>query len=450
MSNKYWSGRIVKLGLVCLMIAGGGWVRAEAAKPSSPNIVLIISDDQAWGDYSFMDHEQIQTPHLDRLARESLTFTRGYVPDSLCRPSLATIATGLYPHQHLIVGNDPPPSEDLMNEPKAKQRRDPRYLQRRIDYLKHIDNVPKVAEILHKELGYLSHQSGKWWEGHFSRGGFTHGMTHGDRTKGGRHGDNGLVIGREGLQPVYDFIGTAQQQEKPFLIWYAPFMPHTPHTPPQRLLDKYKDKTPYLPVAKYWAMCEWFDETVGELLGHLDKEGLTENTVVLYVVDNGWINRTDRSAYAPRSKRSQYDGGIRTPIMVRWPGKVTPRIDKTHLASSIDLVPTILAAVGLKPTPEMQGINLLDDQAVRSRHAIFGEILEHDIQHMTDPAPSLKYRWVIDDNWKLIVPYAKRLPDEKPELFDLQKDPNEDCDLAAKNADVVARLTKELDGWWSP
>ena len=421
-----------------------------AIPAAPPNVVLIISDDQAWGDYSFMHHPQIETPHLDRLARESLTFTRGYVPDSLCRPSLATIVTGLYPHQHGIVGNDPPPPDDLADAPKQAQRRDPRYLQRRLDYLHHIDDDPTLAEILHDEFGYLSHQSGKWWEGNYRRGGFTHGMTHGDRTRGGRHGDDGLVIGRKGLQPIFDFIETARSEERPFFVYYAPFMPHTPHTPPQRLLDKYKQRTPHEPVAKYWAMCEWFDETCGELLGHLDERGLAEDTIVLYVTDNGWINDTKASRYAPRSKRSQYDGGIRTPIMVRWPGQVTPKIDTKNLASSIDLVPTVLAACGLEPTDEMDGINLLDAKAVSQRKAIYGEILEHDIRSMDDPAASLRFRWIIDGQWKLIVPHRDVEPDAPVELFRITQDYHEERNAAQDYPQVVEQLTAKLNAWWDP
>jgi uncharacterized sulfatase len=420
---------------------------ATAADPP-PNVVLIISDDQAWTDFGFMGHEHIQTPHIDKLAAESLTFTRGYVCDSLCRPSLATIITGLYPHQHGIVGNDPPPPADLKGKSKREQRRDPRYLQQRIDYIKHIDDDPRLADILHKELGYLSHQSGKWWEGNFSRGGFTHGMTHGDRRRGGRHGDDGLQIGRKGLDPIFEFIETSTKGEKSFFVYYAPFLPHTPHNPPARLLDKYRDKTPHLPLAKYWAMCEWFDETVGDLLGHLDKKGLAKNTIVLFVTDNGWINRTDRSSYAPRSKRSQYEGGVRTPIMVRWPGHVKPKMDTMHLANSIDLVPTVLAAAGLKPTKEMQGINLLDASAVANRDAIFGEILEHDIQHMTDPVASLRFRWVIEGEWKLIIPHKGREPEAATELFHITADPNELKNLTAEQPRLVRHLTKRINEWW--
>ncbi|MEZ5940913.1 MAG: sulfatase [Planctomycetaceae bacterium] len=423
-----------------------GLVAVSAAAP--PNIVLILSDDQAWTDYGFMGHEHIQTPHLDQLAKQSLTFTRGYVPDSLCRPSLTTIVTGRYPHEHGIVGNDPPPPSGLEGAPKGQVFKSPDYLAIRNKYIEHIDDEQTLAGMLHDELGYVSHQSGKWWEGHFSRGGFTHGMTHGDRTKGGRHGDNGLTIGRQGLKPVFDFMDMAQEQQKPFFVYYAPFMPHTPHTPPQRLLDKYKDKTPHLPIAKYWAMCDWFDETVGDLLGYLDDHKLAENTIVVYVCDNGWINMEDASRYAPRSKRSQYEGGIRNPISFRWPGKIQPKLDETHLASSIDIVPTLLTAVGIDVPKRLQGINLADAAAVEKRKAIFGEILEHDIQHMTDPVASLRFRWVIDGEWKLIVPHAGREPNAEVELFHITEDPFEKHNLAATEAARVKALTAEIDAWW--
>jgi uncharacterized sulfatase len=408
---------------------------------------MIISDDQAWTDYSFMGHESIETPNLDRLAAESLTFTRGYVPASLCRPSLATIITGLYPHQHGIVGNDPP--WDGMEEGKRRPpHNQPPYLDARRDYLKHIDNVTTMPERLGR-LGYRSLQTGKWWEGNYRRGGFTHGMTEGDFAKDGRHGDKGLAIGREGMAEIETFLDDCQQDGKTFYLWYAPFLPHTPHTPPQRLLEKYRGRTDSLPIAKYWAMCEWFDETCGELLESLDRRGLRENTVVMYVCDNGWINRRDRSRYAPRSKRSPNEGGIRTPIMVNWPGEVTPRRDDTTLVSSIDLVPTGLAAAGIEIPPELPGLNLMDRDALAGRDAIFGEIFEHDIQSMDDPAASLRYRWVIQGPYKLIEP-SSRLEDESPQLYHLLDDPHETNDLAGDHPEIVRRLRETLNDWWEP
>ena len=440
--------------LACLLLTTLSFTAMSpraASGAERPNIVLIISDDQAWTDYGFLGHPQIQTPRLDRLAAESLTFTRGYVPDSLCRPSLATIITGLYPHQHRIVGNDPPypPSLRKPGINPRRRRGSPEYLAARNQYLEHIDAVDTLPRLL-EPLGYRSHQSGKWWEGSYQRGGFTHGMTHGDRTRGGRHGDDGLAIGRQGMQPVFEFIDQCQEDEAPFFVWYAPFLPHTPHNPPARLLDKYREKTDSLPIAKYWAMCEWFDETCGQLLDHLQKRKLQENTLVIYVTDNGWINQRNASRYAPKSKRSQYDGGTRTPIMLRWPGHVTPKLDKSSLASSIDIAPTVLRAVGLSANDSMQGVNLLDAKAVAQRDAIFGEILEHDIQHMTDPAPSLRFRWVIEGAMKLIVPHPAREPEAPIELYDLSQDPHETKNLAAQNPQRVARLRARLDRWWAP
>lgn len=431
---------------VCGICACGG--RPSHAAP--PNVVLILSDDQAWTDYGFMGHPHIQTPHLDRLASQSRVFTRGYVPDSLCRPSLASIITGRYPHQHGIVGNDPPVPQELAATGRGRAARDPKYLVVREKYIGHIDDEATLPKLLGQHLGYESLQTGKWWEGNYSRGGFTHGMTHGDMTRGARHGDEGLKIGREGLDPIFKFIKEATAEERPFFIWYAPMLPHTPHDPPERLLKKYINKTPHEPVAKYWAMCEWWDETCGELLDHLDTQGLTDNTIVVYVTDNGWINKTDVSAFAPKSKRSQYDGGIRTPIMIRWPGHVEPKLDKEQLASSLDIVPTVLAAVGVDAPQGLPGINLLDDQAVAGRNTVYGEIFEHDIRHMTDPVPSLMYRWVIDGNWKLIVPLPAVVPDGKVELYNLGADPHEESNLAATDGERVRTLTEKLDSWWTP
>jgi uncharacterized sulfatase len=393
-----------------------------------PNVVLIISDDQGWPDFGFMGHKEIRTPHLDRLAAQSAVFGRGYVPTSLCRASLASLITGLYPHQHKLTSNDPPKGTD------------------RAAMLRHIEAVPTVPRLL-AEKGYQSLQTGKWWEGSYRLGGFTHGMTHGDpRGKpAGRHGDAGLRIGREGLRPIFDFI--EGRGEKPFFVWYAPMMPHTPHNPPERLLKKYEraDRSPF--VAKYFAMCEWFDETCGELLAYLDEKKLADNTLVLFVTDNGWIQSTDSAAFAPKSKRSPYDGGLRTPILLRWPGKIKPQRDDETLVMSLDLVPTLLAVCGAPPSKEMPGIDLVELCAGKPspRKAIYGEIFTHDAVDIDRPAANVQYRWCIDGQWKLIAPQGGGA---KAELYDLRADPHETKDLATEQAEIAARLARQIDTWW--
>lgn len=452
-----WFSAAVATG--CLL---GTLLTTHAAEHGRPNVVLIISDDQSWSDYGFMKHDVIRTPHLDRLARQSALFTRGYVPTSLCRPSLATIITGLYPHQHKITGNDPALLRNAQGQP---DRSSPAYQALRQKLISHIDDLPTLPRLLAGQQ-YRSHQSGKWWEGHFTRGGFTHGMTHGDPSRRGRHGDQGLTIGRQGLKPVLDFIDASGEQ--PFFVWYAPFLPHTPHNPPARLLNKYKQADRPLPLARYYAMCEWFDETCGTLLEHLDRKGLSDNTLVVYVTDNGWIQRTKdtktpagwRTGFAPRSKQSPNEGGVRTPIMLRWPGRIKPQ-DFPTLASSIDLAPTILAACGLPPHPSMSGINLLDvcDGKPTPRNTIFGEVFAHDIVDIDNPSRSALYRWCVQGRWKLILTDNGKVgryrvvhprTNRNPQLYDLLADPHETQDLAAQHPQRTQSLSRALNGWWRP
>ncbi|MBA4017280.1 MAG: sulfatase [Pirellula sp.] len=427
----------------CALLLADTASRTLAAE--RPNIVLIVADDQAYGDFGFMGHKQIQTPRLDRLAAESLTFTRGYVPSSLCRPSLATILTGLYPHQHKIFSNDPPLAA-MNGKKKGKgknQEAAQEFARLRDRQIAHVDTAPTLPRLLGAE-GYASFQTGKWWEGNFKRGGFTHGMT-----QGTRHGDAGLTIGRETMQPIYDFVDRSVADKKPFFVWYAPFMPHTPHTPPQRLLDKYLPLAPTEHVAKYWAMCEWCDETCGQLLDFLDDRKLRDNTIVVFVVDNGWIQDPNAQKYAPKSKQSQYDGGLRSPIIVRYPGHVAPRTSDA-LVSSIDIAPTLLKACGLPADKDMPGVDLLDDAATAARKQLFGEVFTHNAVDVDEPASSVRFRWTRSGDWKLIVPTAANEPSGEVELYDLAADPTETKNLASAEPARVAEMTKQLDAWWKP
>lgn len=455
--------RLFVMSVFCEVSTGPcGLVRASsdpgpAVKAAAPNVVLIISDDQAWTDYSFMGHPTIKTPRLDQLASRSAVFRRGYTPMGLCRPSLMTMITGLYPHQHGVVGNDPY---------RAKSVTDERYSELRSRLIEKIDHVSTLPELL-GESGYRSHQSGKWWEGNYRRGGFTEGMTRGFPERGGRHGDDGLAIGREGMKPVFDFVDKSVSEGKPFLLWYAPFLPHTPHTPPQRLLSKYTARDRPIELAKYYAMCEWFDETCGQLTDYLDQKKLTDNTLIVYMTDNGWIQATPDmnlgpgwgSGFAPKSKQSVYEGGVRTPILYSWPGQIKPG-ERLELASTIDVFPTVLAAAGLPVPNNLPGLNLLPTlkgEQKLDRDFLYGETYSHDVADVEQPTASLICRWCIEKNWKLIVTYehsdgrndwVHSLYEKKPQLFDLTNDPHEVKNLAAEHPDLVERLADRLQDTW--
>jgi arylsulfatase A-like enzyme len=441
----------------------------QAAEPGRtagtfPNVVLLIGDDQGWGDYGFMGHPEVRTPSLDALAKRSAVFRRGYVPTALCRPSLMTMITGRYPHQHGVTGNDPWRSSDCTEDAFAELR---------AQLIAHASESRMLPESL-QEKGYLSFQSGKWWEGNFRPGGFTEGMTRGFPQPGGRHGDDGLRIGREGVRPVLDFIDASAEAKKPFFVWYAPMLPHTPHNPPDRILKHYQDRGCSPASSRYYAMCEWFDETCGRILQHLEKAGLTDDTIVISVCDNGWIQPDPEKAplpdgwkqpFAPRSKQSPYEGGIRTPILVSWPRYVKATVREDPI-SSLDLVPTILAAAGVSvddrssDADSFPGINLLPDLSsgtVPSERFLCGESFTHDVFDLSNPERSLMYRWGIMNQWKLILTYpcepdryanAHRVYDSEPQLYDLAADPMEQQNLASMNPDVVRQIEKQMQGVW--
>ena len=261
---------ILLLAMLCLGMASHLWA-------APPNILLIIADDQGYGDFGFMGNPLVRTPHIDDLASRSARFVNGYVPNSLCRPSLATLLTGLYPHQSGVYFNRP--YFDLPHTLENRHRAS--YLVRRVATL------PRLLS----RAGYRTLQTGKHWEGDFANAGFDEGMTLArphpvekdpafaelGMKSGHGNGDAGLTIGRQTLQPIYDFVDQASADGKPFFVWYAPFLPHLPHNPPRRHLDAYAED-PRLPahLAPYYASISWLDETVGELLGALRQRGSAE------------------------------------------------------------------------------------------------------------------------------------------------------------------------------
>ncbi|MFP6619005.1 MAG: sulfatase [Pirellulaceae bacterium] len=446
-----------------------GWLFAPSSESllaeSRPNVVLIVSDDQSYRDFGFMGNDRVQTPHLDRLASQSARYSNGYVSMSVCRPSLATLLTGLYPHQHGIHFNHPPPGLKTMRSLAADQ-----YHQTRAttDYL--VRNTATLPRILSRH-GYACLQTGKHWEGDYRTAGFTHGMTRGQPAKqlgpvtGTRtqengqwvahgNGDAGLVIGRETMQPIYDFV-KEHAGRQPFFVWYAPFLPHVPYDAPERFKRIYDGKQVPVYLLPYYAEIARFDETVGQLLQYLQRQSLLKNTLIVFVTDNGLRPDPDRpDRQDRRSKLSPYEDGLRTPILVRWDGHTRPG-EHRQLVQAIDLVPTILTAAGLagEITPRMKGLDLMGSAAGREplpERPAFGAIFANDASVLGKPSRHVRGRWIRQGRFKMIVPgpAARPLPRS---LFDLVKDPQERINLAQDPTHVqrMKNMIKLLDGWWS-
>ncbi|NNE91341.1 MAG: sulfatase-like hydrolase/transferase [Verrucomicrobiales bacterium] len=425
-----------------------------------PNIILIISDDQAWSDFGFLGNREVETPVIDRLASMGLRFDHGYVPSSVCRPSLVTMLTGLYPHQHGIWFNHPPPGFSRLT--KSPEMTKARYDELRARAAGKIKSLPTLPRELGK-LGYRSLQTGKYWEGHFSNAGFTEGMTlaepsnakNGNKTlESGAvvahgNGDAGLAIGRETMEPIWKFIDESLGQEKPFFVWYAPFLPHTPHDSPERFFDLYRDKPKVKPhEIPYYAAISQFDETVGQIIDFVEDREIERETVFVFVTDNGFRPHPEKpNQYTKHSKRSPFEEGIRTPILIRWTGQIQPeRINR--MVSSIDLMPTLLKLAGTPVPDGLPGLDLLDE--IPEGRAVFGEIYPGDATTLDRPEKDLAYRWVVHRNYKLIMPHGKNPWNgyvDKPVVFDIDND-GEDRPFPVD--EDTRYLVEKLNAWWNP
>ncbi|WP_407652731.1 sulfatase-like hydrolase/transferase [Aporhodopirellula aestuarii] len=412
---------------------------ATSVDADRPNVVFLLSDDQGWNDYGLMGHPHIQTPALDELAKRGLVYERGYVTAPLCRPSLASLVTGMYPHQIGIRGNDP-------MLPAGTNRKEAKYRAISTEFRNRMTAPMREFPSFVKELkksGYATLQTGKWWEGNPLDHGFTDAMTHGNHSRGGRHGDVGLRIGRETMQPIYDFVDKANENEQPFFIWYGVFLPHAPHNAPDRLFNKYKDIAPDEPTARYWANVEWLDEGCGQIVDYLKQKNIYKNTIFVFTCDNGWVQNPERTNASIRSKREPVEAGIRTPIFVTHEGTIEPARDKTTLASNIDIATTILHACGIQPPAEMTGLDLRDPEALQERNRVFVDVYEHDsdLDQLEDLGSGLVARVVIDGWHKLIARPSGS------ELYHLKHDPDDRNDLSTQHPATVQKLEGMIHAW---
>ena len=437
-----------------------------------PNIVYIIADDQSWTDFGFMGNRRVHTPNLDALAARSARFVNGYLPTSVCRPSLVTLLTGLYPHEHGVHFNHGPPGNSGYNRMTSRRA----YEEARSLEFELIREVATLPRILSTDRGYRCLQTGKFWEGHWRNGGFTEGMStftappmeqtyggvrklaSGERVAHG-NGDWGLRIGRETMQPIKDFIVDCERDETPWMVWYAPYLPHQPHDSPERFYEiakSYPDVNAH--EVPYFASIAQFDETVGDLVGFVEANSDLKETIFVFVSDNGWSpsakpekNRPQEFAHTKNSKRAPFDEGVRSPILIRWDG-VVEAATREELVSSIDLMPTLLDASGAK-IAGLPGVDLLGKLDLE--RAVFGEIYPGDATSLRHPERDVAYRWVRQGDFKLIVPHGEKPWGnylDGPALFQIATDPAETRNLIGDRAltETTRSLQQLLDEWWNP
>jgi arylsulfatase A len=418
-----------------LLLCAGCSSAQEREKPV--NIIMILADDLGWADIG-NDSSGIDTPNLDRLAKEGMRLTGFYSSASLCSPARAALLTGRYPHS---VGMPDLASPSVRNA---------------VPILSLDHEAITVPEAL-KPYHYRSMLAGKWHLGHhrpnWPR---THGF---DEFRGSLIGTPGYYDAKETYHnetPVKvhgyftdlitgyatDFI--QRQKGSPFFLYVAYNAPHYPLEAPADLVYKYRNRFPGVGLfAIYAAMVERMDAGIGQILHKLDSLGLSENTLVVFCSDNGpsaeprtyGLEGARRSAGPLRDhKFSTHEGGIRVPFLARWPGIIPAGSIRNETAIIMDLMPTFLDVCGIKPKKEhlMHGQSIL--ALLQGKRFIRTGTLHWEDQY------NLAVR---KGEWKLVHQYFAK----KPYLYNLSEDISETNDLADGHPEIVAELQSAHEAW---
>jgi len=435
-----------------------------------PNFLILFTDDQGFGDLSLHGNQYLETPNMDALGRESVQFSNFFV-QACCAPSRASLLTGRSPHEVGVWG---------------------------VHMGRSYTNLDEVlfSEML-KGAGYATFMAGKWHSGRegswdpWSRG-FDEAYIGGYHQKNSRITHNGEEAEPfEGwerdvlIQHCVDFM--EKNQDRPFCAYMPFFTPHTPWVAPERLIEKYRAKGQSEKLSLYNAYVEHLDEGIGSLLDELDRLGLADNTVVIFMSDNGPTpGGMDAEDFAKRnpqgyrgSKGDIWDLGIRSPLFVRWPGKFKPQTVEWNTIIE-DIYPTLaeLAGAELPKGKKLAGksiVPLLQEgqNAAWTDRFIYREHFDPHWPGKTEQHDLLTDRGLIRyENQSLTIrnqrfklckvgptfdhsdhEYAHTEGYERGahyQLYDIQNDPDETTNISAKHAEVFAELKSALEAWYRP
>ena len=387
--RRFWScpHPAARLLLALCVLAGAGLVPPEAAaqpgpnaaSASPPNILVLVADDAGWRDVGAYGNDVIRTPNVDRLAETGLTYERAFLTTPQCSPSRISMLTGKYPH---ATG-----AEDLHMPLPEHETILPTYLRREAGYLTGI--------MRKRHLGAPGNEQFDWYD----------------------------PAENHDYSAFTEFLDRAQGQGRPFFLWVGFSDPHRPYA--DSIIDRPHDPArvrvpPYLAdtpstradIAHYYDEIARMDQNVGGFVETLERRGLRDNTLIVFLSDNG--------APFPRAKGTLYDAGIRTPLVVNWPGEVAPGT-YDGLTSVIDLAPTLLDVAGLSVPPDMQGRSIaatLDDRSVPGREVVFSERNWHDTDAHMRSLRTDRYKLITNGYPSRPFPIAADIGDS-PAWFDL-------------------------------
>jgi arylsulfatase A-like enzyme len=443
--------------LTALSLLLPGWAESRVAAAERPNVILILADDLGWTDLACYGSEWYETPHLDRLAREGMRFTQNYSACTVCSPTRAALLTGKYPARLRITDWIPGAMPD---NPKLLVP----------DWTKHLPGEETtLAEVL-KSAGYTSASIGKWHLG-------------GEAYYPERHGFDLNIAGTDKPQPptyfapwniptlsegqpgdyITDRLGDEavkyieRVKDRPFFLYLPHFAVHTPIQGRAELVEKYQHKSRaglQQNNAAYAAMVESLDATVGRIRAKLDELGLTGRTMVIFTSDNGGRIPTTSNRPLRYGKASAYEGGVRVPLIVHWPGVTRPGSVSQEPVITMDLFPTIVdmcarfepdatpipLPITGSPVDGLSLVPLLRQTGTINRRELFWHYPHHQHYQLGGTMP---YGAIRSGDLKLIEFFN----DMHVELYNIREDIGEEHDLAPALPEKAAELRARLHAW---
>jgi arylsulfatase A-like enzyme len=425
----------------------------QASISKKPNIIYINIDDMGWTDLGFMGSKFYQTPNIDRLAKQGVTFSNAYAPAANCAPSRASCLTGQYPPRHGIY--------TVASSERGKTQHRKLIPTKNRTVL--ADDKITITEVLQKG-GYKTCHIGKW---HLGQDPKTQGFDYNIGGSAAGHPSSyfspyknkALTDGDAGEQLTDrlsdEAIGFMQNHvAEPFFLNLAYYAVHTPLQAKKPLIEKYKNKstTKAHSNAVYAAMIETLDNNIGRVMQAIDQLGLSDNTFILFSSDNGGLFKVSRQYPLRAGKGSYYEGGIREPLIVRWPGKIKPGSQSETPVSGIDFFPTFLDAAGLaKPEkltldglslmPILTGSGNLPTRPLYWHFPIYlqaGNVDTPDPLFRTRPGSAMRF-----GEWKL----HQYFEDGRIELYKLDDDIGEKNNLAKSHPAKAQELLDMMKNW---
>lgn len=421
------------LTLVCYIAALSG---SQSFAADQPNVVIVITDDQGYGDLSCHGNPILKTPKLDELYEESVRLTDYHVSPT-CSPTRAALLTGHWTNRtgvwHTIMGRS------MIRE-----------------------NEVTMGQVF-KDSGYATGMFGKWHLGDNypyrpEDRGYTEVMRHGGGGVGqtpdywdnayfdGSYWHNGTPEEVKGFctDVFFDyakkFIKQQKEKDQPFLAYIATNAPHGPMHSPVEFSKPYSELK-NVSLENFFGMIANIDQNVGQLRDFLDAEGLTDNTIFIFTTDNGSaIGWRLHNAGMRAGKGSEYDGGHRVPFFIHWPnGKLTGGRDVTPITAHVDVLPTLIEMCEIEAPKDVKFDGRSITPLLYERAEDWPDrILVTDSQRVKDPI-KWKQSSVMTSKWRLI---------NGKQLYDIKNDPGQESNVASGRPDVVKRLTEFYNTWW--